>query len=235
MMTSNAGADRIAVERRRQIGEEGFHPAHDMAYKAGTLVSAAVVYALHALLGLRGGAGSFDLDDFAVTKASFWPWHDKWWKPKSPIRNLERAGALIAAEIDRIINTEGQAQNPALNSLSGEVPDRSEELWAAVTEACFQSQRATEAMTALHARYDDMESDLRRHAAAGVVFDPHGKPPEELWAMVRQACRVSSPPWRAYEVLHSQYNELDRKLSSFVRHYQGRALGRKRAAPEASE
>jgi hypothetical protein len=32
-----------------------------------------------------------------------WPWSKKWWKPSSdPIRNLVKAGALIAAEIDRL-------------------------------------------------------------------------------------------------------------------------------------
>jgi hypothetical protein len=31
-----------------------------------------------------------------------WPWSLSWWKPKGRIRNLERAGALIAAEIDRL-------------------------------------------------------------------------------------------------------------------------------------
>jgi hypothetical protein len=34
-----------------------------------------------------------------------WPWEQPdWWKPSdNPIRNLEKAGALIAAEIDRLI------------------------------------------------------------------------------------------------------------------------------------
>jgi hypothetical protein len=31
-----------------------------------------------------------------------WPWDASWWKPKDVIRNLVRAGALIAAEIDRL-------------------------------------------------------------------------------------------------------------------------------------
>jgi hypothetical protein len=32
-----------------------------------------------------------------------WPWDEKWWKPSTnPIRNLVKAGALIAAEIDRL-------------------------------------------------------------------------------------------------------------------------------------
>jgi hypothetical protein len=32
----------------------------------------------------------------------WWPWSFEWWKPKDRIRNLVRAGALIAAEIDRL-------------------------------------------------------------------------------------------------------------------------------------
>ncbi len=32
----------------------------------------------------------------------WWPWGKSWWKPSDdPIRDLEKAGALIAAEIDR--------------------------------------------------------------------------------------------------------------------------------------
>lgn len=31
-----------------------------------------------------------------------WPWADSWWKPSTdPVRNLVKAGALVAAEIDR--------------------------------------------------------------------------------------------------------------------------------------
>jgi len=34
---------------------------------------------------------------------SLWPWGSEWWKPsKDPIRDLVKAGALIAAEIDRL-------------------------------------------------------------------------------------------------------------------------------------
>lgn len=32
-----------------------------------------------------------------------WPWDENWWKPSlDPIRNLVKAGALLAAEIDRL-------------------------------------------------------------------------------------------------------------------------------------
>lgn len=33
----------------------------------------------------------------------FWPWERKWWKPsQDQVRNLVKAAALIAAEIDRL-------------------------------------------------------------------------------------------------------------------------------------
>ncbi|HDR0739562.1 TPA: DUF551 domain-containing protein [Pasteurella multocida] len=35
----------------------------------------------------------------------FWPWGKKYWNPKDRKENLIRAGALIAAEIDRLHNT----------------------------------------------------------------------------------------------------------------------------------
>jgi len=38
---------------------------------------------------------------------NIWPWDFKWWKPtpNDRVRELVKAGALIAAEIDRLTNT----------------------------------------------------------------------------------------------------------------------------------
>lgn len=81
------GVDRIAAERRRQQEAEGFTPDRDDEYTHGELIAAAVAYAC---------AGSPEV------VADFWPWAEEWWKPSpDPFRNLERAGALIAAELDR--------------------------------------------------------------------------------------------------------------------------------------
>jgi hypothetical protein len=45
---------------------------------------------------MRGGC----LKDVLPT---YWPWDKEWWKPSDdPTRNLVKAGALIAAEIDRL-------------------------------------------------------------------------------------------------------------------------------------
>ena len=41
-----------------------------------------------------------------------WPWAKKWWKPSDdPVRNLVKAGALIAAEIDRLESLKAKPAN----------------------------------------------------------------------------------------------------------------------------
>lgn len=86
------GIERIAAERRRQIGKEGWTADHDDEHVGGELAVAAACYAAR--------AGQLDRDD----PPDAWPWGDEWWKPNDdPIRDLERAGALIAAEIDRLL------------------------------------------------------------------------------------------------------------------------------------
>jgi len=78
------GIDRIAAERQRQIDVEGYDAEHDRQHSADDLARAAATYA----------TGLF---------ATLWPWAPEWWNPSSDrIRNLEKAGALIAAAIDRI-------------------------------------------------------------------------------------------------------------------------------------
>lgn len=83
------GALRILMERQRQVDAEGWTPEHDDQHDSGQLMHAAECYLAMAMGGLDG--------------THYWPWHDDWWKPSDdPIRNLEKAGALIAAEIDRL-------------------------------------------------------------------------------------------------------------------------------------
>jgi hypothetical protein len=88
-MTPLPGVQAITEERRRQIEIEGWTPSHDDAYRNGELARAAACYAI----------GS--------CPTGLWPWHEKWWKPGDRRRDLEKAGALIAAEIDRIDRTQG--------------------------------------------------------------------------------------------------------------------------------
>lgn len=90
-----SGIDLIAAERQRQIEQEGWHEGHDDEHDNGSLAGAAAAYALCAQEQALGEAGPFAPPDC-------WVWHLSWWKPKDQLRNLVRAGALIAAEIDRL-------------------------------------------------------------------------------------------------------------------------------------
>lgn len=97
-----SGVERIRAERQRQIDAEGWTPEHDDTHQKGQLAAAASCYAKVAsrpreitdrVIGPLRRKG-FDVE---------WPWAIEWWKPSTdPIRNLEKAGALIAAEIDRL-------------------------------------------------------------------------------------------------------------------------------------
>jgi len=87
------GVGLIAAERRRQVDEEVWTAGHDDEHVDGELAKAAACYALGQPVihsGRRGG------------EVKLWPWDWRWWNPKDRIRDLVRAGALIAAEIDRL-------------------------------------------------------------------------------------------------------------------------------------
>ena len=81
------GIELIAAERQRQIEEERRSLGRDAeVYTDGEFVDAAMCYA------------SQDSEQHWS-----WPWSDEWWNPSDdPVRNLVKAGALIAAEIDRL-------------------------------------------------------------------------------------------------------------------------------------
>ena len=98
-MAERTGAQMIAEERRRQIEVEGFTAEHDAKHCMGELAQAASCYALAANMITRWGSENIEL-----RKMPSWPWAEKRWKPTpDPVGNLVKAGALIAAEIDRIL------------------------------------------------------------------------------------------------------------------------------------
>jgi hypothetical protein len=87
------GIELIAHERERQVKVEGWSEEHDDTHKKSALAVAAVEYANCSIYQQRGC-------EYVPLQ---WPWGMKWWKPSSnKIRNLVKAGALIAAEIDRL-------------------------------------------------------------------------------------------------------------------------------------
>lgn len=108
------GADLIAAERQRQIDAEGWTPEHDASHTGQSLAWAAVAYAapetVYRKTELMGGVSYLDP----------WPWQNdkrtttgvhadrrRARRPSKPttaerLRELIKAGALIAAEIDRL-------------------------------------------------------------------------------------------------------------------------------------
>ncbi len=99
------GAELISDERKRQIEVEGWTKEHDVEHIDGSLAFAAVCYAIpsayrnYSYCPLR----KENLPDL-------WPWDKEWWKPtpENRIKELVKAGALIAAEIDRIQNLDNK-------------------------------------------------------------------------------------------------------------------------------
>ena len=96
-----SGLDLIIKERERQISEEGWTPEHDKVHINNELAIAAACYALH---GNAQGAA-------AIVKLSLedaWPLDidaDKRHK-HGYVKRLTIAGALIAAELDRLVDSE---------------------------------------------------------------------------------------------------------------------------------
>ncbi len=93
------GVGLIAAERQRVIDIEGYTPAHD-AEQGEDMALAGACYALP----------ERKRRDLADPKGVpyLWPWHTRYWKPvpEDRLRELVKAGQLIAAEIDRILAEE---------------------------------------------------------------------------------------------------------------------------------
>jgi len=118
-MSHSWGAEEIARERRRQMAlqapGEAWTAEHDDEHTGGTMAAAAACYAApYAIACIRLPDGLRECDG--------WPWDAEWDKrmrrplPRGGddpvfitirIRELAKAGALIAAEIDRLYRLHG--------------------------------------------------------------------------------------------------------------------------------
>jgi len=114
------GVALIAKERARQVEVEGWSTEHDDQHRAGGLAMAAICYAApkRVFVKSKGRNGAVSFDDP-------WPWDDmydkrmrtatvkasknfgipdpKEYTPEERLDMLVKAGALIAAEIDRLL------------------------------------------------------------------------------------------------------------------------------------
>lgn len=112
-VTPHTGAERIAAERQRQIETEGYEPSHDALHDNAALAWAAACYAAPERVYVLDRGGNY------VAWNEPWP---KDWRRKGVwdgerksylntaerVRELEKAGALIAAEIDRLLARDEQ-------------------------------------------------------------------------------------------------------------------------------
>lgn len=91
------GIELIAMERLRQVTVEEFDEVNDDTNLNSELAWAAAAYVLSDI-----DPNDLNGEDVEKLPEIFWPWHSDWWKPSTRTRDLTKAGALIAAEIDRL-------------------------------------------------------------------------------------------------------------------------------------
>jgi len=124
------GAELITQERERQMSEEGWDAEHDDVHTNGELALVAALYATPIPLFSKVNLGKDQLSFIDP-----WPWFDTvevtrygdglttqvpaWDKRKkhSKLRKLVIAGALIAAEIDRLQRAEARGNEVAVEPL----------------------------------------------------------------------------------------------------------------------
>ncbi len=102
------GVEIIREERRRQIWEEKFTPKHDAEHKDESLAWVAAIYAAPGIILVN--------KELAFEGRSYYqPWPQSWsrkWDKRGKhdrIKQLAIAGALCAAEIDRL-QAEGETE-----------------------------------------------------------------------------------------------------------------------------
>lgn len=99
------GIELIAQERAEQIEKHGYSLQNDVEYQDEFLAMAAVCYAIPASKQEIPDQGTGTVDVIE----NLWPFEPQYFKPTPDdrIKELAKAGALIAAEIDRLIVWKG--------------------------------------------------------------------------------------------------------------------------------
>lgn len=135
------GVTLIAEERRRQMAVEGWTPAHDDEHDEGQMAAAAACYAMAPdRIYFRDGTEMREV----------WPWDPAWDKRDKhpPLRRLVISGALVAAEIDRLLRVGVTPASPPPTAKGPYVPPRAEGIGSVTVEvevAGEQNAELTEA------------------------------------------------------------------------------------------
>lgn len=115
LRSATTGIEMMAAERLRHVAAEGWTPEHDDEHETCEMAMAAVAYVIEAIddrnaqCWLGDAAGE---DGGPVPAVAYWPWDLSWWKPAGPIRNLVKAGSLIAGELDRLLRAAASTSSP---------------------------------------------------------------------------------------------------------------------------
>lgn len=175
------GIELIVAERQRQIEKEGFGSTHDD--RLGNELSLAASCYLDHVVGRAWVVSdpALGIETYqSETLPDKWPvgWDEKWWKPTTPVRDLVKAGALIAAEIDRRLRAGGGGST---ESAATTVPDVVHLVLAQWEHegnsdlAAFRDKAAAEAFVALCEAHQKQEPDDDEDATEWEDSHP-GKP-----------------------------------------------------------
>jgi hypothetical protein len=96
------GSELIAEKVRTNREHKGYTAEHDDVHDEGELCAASVCYLDRAWLQIQQKSPRQESPPY------IWPFEQNAWNPSDdPVRNLVHAGALIAAEIDRLKRKRG--------------------------------------------------------------------------------------------------------------------------------
>lgn len=110
----------LAAERLRQINGEGYSLDHDDRYVMGELEMGAAAYAMaasfetpenraHFITGWPDGTIHPLTGEALPTAGQVWPFEGIYFRPTTPRRDLEKAGAMIIAAIGRMDRRQGRS------------------------------------------------------------------------------------------------------------------------------
>lgn len=88
------GLEQISEERIKQISKYGYTLYHDSGYKNKELLYGALAYLKTAIGSEETLIESWPMED--------WPFDIKYFHDEGYVENLKKAGAFIAAELDRL-------------------------------------------------------------------------------------------------------------------------------------
>lgn len=214
------GITLIAQERIRQLEKEGWSASHDDDHADGSLASAAACYAD---LAAQQAVGD-DNPCTDRTPPNAWPWSAGWWKPKDMRRNLVRAGALIAAELDRLNGTSPDSARVA-RSRPESVSFEGDGKVAVDVDALIRSPRFQQQVEAVRELADSCAADF--HGGAPKIQRPDLELLEALKALRADEWRCTVD-WGPRDERHAINARCDAAIAAAEAALAGEPLGEHR-------